>query len=184
MTCSRKLFHFLYSSVDWNSIVQPPVSIFQNDDLTIFFSSSNGSYFEWRIHTTDLDSSSNIATNTANKGNSQVICLVQFFYKYRSWEVFCCSYFHDICHEPWNFTPNRELSLMLCMYEIKLIAGLCEPHTIWNNSKYWNRHALANSVDPDQMLQNAASDLGLHHLRLILLFLEILTGSQMELFKF
>ena len=31
-----------------------------------------------------------------------------------------------------------------------------------NNPKYWNLQAFANSVDPDQMPQNAASDLGLH----------------------
>ena len=29
-------------------------------------------------------------------------------------------------------------------------------------SLYWDRHARANSVDPDQMPQNAASDQGLH----------------------
>ena len=33
-----------------------------------------------------------------------------------------------------------------------------------NNPEYWNRHAFANSVDPDQMLQNGASDQGLHFL--------------------
>ena len=31
-----------------------------------------------------------------------------------------------------------------------------------NNPKYWDRRAFANSVDPDQMPQNAASDQGLH----------------------
>ena len=30
-----------------------------------------------------------------------------------------------------------------------------------NNPKYWDRQAFANSVDPDQMPQNAASDQGL-----------------------
>ena len=29
-----------------------------------------------------------------------------------------------------------------------------------NNPKYWDRYAFANSVDPDQMLQNATSDQG------------------------
>ena len=37
----------------------------------------------------------------------------------------------------------------------------------YNNPKYWDRHAWTNSVDPDQMLQNAASDQGLHCLLLI-----------------
>ena len=36
-----------------------------------------------------------------------------------------------------------------------------------NKPKYWNRQAQANSVDPDQMLHNAASDQGLHCLLLI-----------------
>ena len=36
-----------------------------------------------------------------------------------------------------------------------------------NNPKYWDGQAWANSVDPDQMLQNAASDQGLHCLPLI-----------------
>ena len=38
--------------------------------------------------------------------------------------------------------------------------------TYLNNSKYWARQAFANSVDPDQMLQNVASDLGLQYLTL------------------
>ena len=36
-----------------------------------------------------------------------------------------------------------------------------------NNPKYWDRQAWANSVDPDQMPQNATSDQGLHWLPLI-----------------
>ena len=32
----------------------------------------------------------------------------------------------------------------------------------YNNPKCWYRHAKANSVDPDQMPQNAPSDQGLH----------------------
>ena len=31
-----------------------------------------------------------------------------------------------------------------------------------NNFKYWDRYTFASSVDPDQTLQNAASDQGLH----------------------
>ena len=33
-----------------------------------------------------------------------------------------------------------------------------------NKPKYWDRHAYANSVDPDEMPQNAASRQGLHYL--------------------
>ena len=37
----------------------------------------------------------------------------------------------------------------------------------YNNPKYWDRQVLANSVDPDQMLQIALSDQGLHYLAYI-----------------
>ena len=36
-----------------------------------------------------------------------------------------------------------------------------------NKPKYWDRQASANSVDPDHMPQNVASDQGLHCLPLI-----------------
>ena len=47
-----------------------------------------------------------------------------------------------------------------------------------NNPKYWDRQAWANSVDLDQMY-----DQSLHCLSLIKLFLDTLTGCQMELFS-
>ena len=50
--------------------------------------------------------------------------------------------------------------------------------------KYSGWRALANSVDPDQMPQNVASDQGLHCFQHILQFLDILTDSKMDLFKF
>ena len=53
-----------------------------------------------------------------------------------------------------------------------------------NNPEYWDRQTWANSVDPDQTLQNATSDQGLHCLSLIQLFLDTSTGCQMELLKF
>ena len=54
----------------------------------------------------------------------------------------------------------------------------------YNNPKYWNRHAWTNNVDPEQKLQNAAFDQGLHYVSLIQQFLDALTGSRMDLFKF
>ena len=51
-------------------------------------------------------------------------------------------------------------------------------------TKYLDRQAGTNSVDPDQMLQNAASDQGLHCLPLIQQFLDKSIDSKMELFKF
>ena len=48
--------------------------------------------------------------------------------------------------------------------------------------KYWDRYAFANSVEPDQMLQNAASDLALHchtHSNI----LDTSRGSRMDHFK-
>ena len=40
-------------------------------------------------------------------------------------------------------------------------------NSVAKNIPYWDRQACANSVDPDQTPQNAASDLGLHCLPLI-----------------
>ena len=38
-------------------------------------------------------------------------------------------------------------------------------HCIYrNNPKYWDRQAFANSIDPDQTLQNVPSDQGLQYL--------------------
>ena len=49
--------------------------------------------------------------------------------------------------------------------------------------KFSDRQAWPNSLDPDQMLQNAASDQGLHCLLLIQQFFGT-TDSKMDLFKF
>ena len=49
----------------------------------------------------------------------------------------------------------------------KLPIILVEKSAYHNNLKYWDRQACANSVDPDQMPQNAASEQGLHCLPLI-----------------
>ena len=49
---------------------------------------------------------------------------------------------------------------------------------------YLVRQAWANSVDPDKMLQNPASHLGLHSLPHIQLFLDTRLGSKLYLFKF
>ena len=53
-----------------------------------------------------------------------------------------------------------------------------------NNPKYWDKSALANSVDPDQMPQNVASDLGLHCLPYIQQYFKPSTGGRMDYFKF
>ena len=50
---------------------------------------------------------------------------------------------------------------------------------LYNIYPYWDRQAWANSVDPDQMLQNAASDLDLHYLQFIQQILDII-GSKMN----
>ena len=46
-----------------------------------------------------------------------------------------------------------------------------------------HRQAWANSVDPDQMPQDVAFDLGLHCLQPIQQVLDISIGSQMDLFN-
>ena len=49
---------------------------------------------------------------------------------------------------------------------------------------YLVRQAWANSVDPDETPQNAASHQDLHCFPLIQLFLDITLGSKLYLFKF
>ena len=49
---------------------------------------------------------------------------------------------------------------------------------------YLDRQALANSVDPDEKLQNVVSPEGLHCLLLIKHFLDTTSGSKLYLFKF
>ena len=50
--------------------------------------------------------------------------------------------------------------------------------------KYLERPTWTNSIDPDQMLQNAASDLGLYCLSQIKQFLDTSKGSKIDLIKF
>ena len=50
--------------------------------------------------------------------------------------------------------------------------------------KYLDRQAWANSVDPDEMPQNAASHQGLLCLRIVQQCLDTITGSKLYLFKF
>ena len=47
----------------------------------------------------------------------------------------------------------------------------------------WDKQPWTNSVDPDQMPQNVASDQGLHFLPLIQQFLDASVSSQMNLLK-
>ena len=49
---------------------------------------------------------------------------------------------------------------------------------------YSDRQAWANSADPDEMLQNMATNQGLDCLPLIQQFLDTTTGSKLYLFKF
>ena len=51
-----------------------------------------------------------------------------------------------------------------------------------NNLKYWERQVCANSVDPDQMPQNVASDQGLYCFHLIQQGMSM--GSRMDSLKF
>ena len=45
--------------------------------------------------------------------------------------------------------------ILYCLHKIS-------DYIFCNNLKYWNRQACANSVDPDQMPHNVASDQCLH----------------------
>ena len=66
------------------------------------------------------------------------------------------------------------------MYCLKIAGWVVNTIFTW---KYLDRHACANSVDSDQMLQNGVSDQDLHRLPLIQQFLDS-TSSQMALLKF
>ena len=74
---------------------------------------------------------------------------------------------------------------MKCQAHFKVggVGGGVGEEKYHNNPKYWDKKAFANSVDPDQMPQNAASDQGLHYLpyRNIL---DTSRGSTMDYFKF
>ena len=59
-----------------------------------------------------------------------------------------------------------------------LIKILCVGHYC-NSRKYWDRWAFANSLDPDQTPQYAASDWGLHSN-----ILDTSRGCRMDYFKF
>ena len=54
---------------------------------------------------------------------------------------------------------------------------------LFNDPKYWDRQVCANSDDPYQKLQNAASDQGLHCLPLIQQFIDKSISSKVDLFK-
>ena len=56
--------------------------------------------------------------------------------------------------------------------------------TYRNNPKYWDRQAFANSVDPDQIWQNTASDQGYTICHTYSNVLEASRGSRMDYFKF
>ena len=51
--------------------------------------------------------------------------------------------------------------------QLHLYIRVVDSQTNCNNALFWDRQAWANSVYPDQTLQNAVSDQGLHCLPLI-----------------
>ena len=57
----------------------------------------------------------------------------------------------------------------------------CPFYTYCNSPKCWDRQTLANSIDPDQMPQNLASDLHLHCQPLIQQYKRC---SKLDLFRF
>ena len=53
-----------------------------------------------------------------------------------------------------------------------------------NNPKHWDRQVCTNSVDPDQKLQNAASNQGLHCLPLVQHYFKHQRVEEKTFFKF
>ena len=65
----------------------------------------------------------------------------------------------------------RNVTIILLNYYTNIQKEIMKGYHIY--PKYWDRQSLRNSVDPDQMLHSAASDLGLHCLPLIQQYFDI-----------
>ena len=77
---------------------------------------------------------------------------------------------YSIMHEIMNKIKRQKLTKIHVKYHIYLM--------------YSDKQAWANSVDPDEMPQNAASHQALHCLPFIQQFLDTISGSKLYLFKF
>ena len=60
-----------------------------------------------------------------------------------------------------------QITYLWCLYKLYIYLSFNSLSIYPNDPKYWDKQVWAYSVDPDQMLQNAASDQGRHCLPLI-----------------
>ena len=87
---------------------------------------------------------------------------------------------------------NLNSSSLLPQYDLNIYVERDIKHQITQKTTphyriyhiYSDRQAWANSIDPDETPQNAASHLGLHCLPLIQQFLDTTSGSELYWFKF
>ena len=80
------------------------------------------------------------------------------------------------------FTPVNKLGGRLHSRVVSNFKPFTHNYHIYH--MYSDRQAWANSLDPDETPQNAASHLGLHCLPLIQQFLDTTSGSELYWFKF
>ena len=74
-------------------------------------------------------------------------------------------------------------SWLIWIFTVRMYPKGIAQHVPYFYSKYLGRPTCANSVDPDPTPHNAASDLGLHCLHLMLQFLDTAISCQMGLLK-
>ena len=63
---------------------------------------------------------------------------------------------------PVLFLKRQNHLKTLCNETVCMLSDETVEHLYHNNPKYWDRYVFVNSVDPDQMPQNVASDQSLH----------------------
>ena len=83
-----------------------------------------------------------------------------------------------------SWKTAKELSVQILKVNMDFYSWAQIITTYRINRIYSDRQAFANSVDPDETSQNAASHQGLHCLSLIYQFLDTTSGSKLYSLKF
>ena len=91
----------------------------------------------------------------------------------------------DFSIDPVGIISTKMFDLSLEKHAVVLIRHFKTVHHVYRiYHMYSDRQAWANSIDPDETPQNAASHLDLHCLPLIQQFLDTTSGSELYWFKF
>ena len=116
-------------------------------------------------------------------GLCNTICQPGRFLLEWSWEGL--PYLFRILEQSWTNDINLvETDLKVGVWSGRVLYSVCSFKTYSIYRIFSDRQAWANSVDPDEKLQNAASHQGLHCLPLIQPFLDTASGSKLYGFKF